>query len=71
MSNVVPLPQGERWIAELTLNSQGVPLGNLRNVLHTLRHAVEWQAVLAYDEFAARVVTQKPKARESRYIATS
>jgi predicted P-loop ATPase len=68
MSNVVPLPQGERWIAELTLNSQGVPLGNLRNVLHTLRHAVEWLAVLAYDEFAARVVTQKPLPRGDRAV---
>jgi hypothetical protein len=56
MSNVVPLPQGECWAAELSLNSRGVPLGNLCNVLHTLRHAVEWQNVLAYDEFAAQVV---------------
>jgi predicted P-loop ATPase len=52
--------QGERWTAELTLSGSGAPLGNLRNVLHALRHGVEWQHVLAYDEFAARVVTQKP-----------
>jgi predicted P-loop ATPase len=59
-SVVVPLQQGSHWALGLTLNDRGVPFGNLRNVLHALRHAVEWQRVLAYDEFAARVVTQKP-----------
>jgi predicted P-loop ATPase len=29
-------------------------------VLYALRHASEWQGVLAYDAFAARVITQKP-----------
>ena len=42
------------------VNNRGVPLGNLRNVLFALRNAPEWQDVLAYDEFAARVITQKP-----------
>jgi predicted P-loop ATPase len=37
-----------------------VPLGNLRNVLFALRHAAKWRGVLAYDAFAARVITQKP-----------
>jgi len=41
------------------LNKHGVPLGNLRNVLHTLRNAPEWRFVLAYDEFSARVVAKQ------------
>src|ERR1700729_864089 len=53
---VVPLPQPRPWMLGLTRNDRGVPLGNLRNVLF----AAEWQGVLAYDAFAARVITQKP-----------
>jgi predicted P-loop ATPase len=59
-SVVVPLQQGSHWTLGLTLNNRGVPLGDLRNVLYALRHAPEWQGVLAYDAFAARVITQKP-----------
>jgi hypothetical protein len=51
---VVPLQQGSHWTLGLTLNNRGVPFGNLRNILHAFRHAVEWRRVLAYDEFAAR-----------------
>ena len=51
MTNVVvPLQQGSHWTLGLTLNDRGVPFGNLRN----------WQGVLAYDAFAARVTTQEP-----------
>jgi predicted P-loop ATPase len=57
-SVVVPLQQGSYWTLGLTPNNRGVPFGNLRNVLYALRHASEWQGVLAYD--AARVITQKP-----------
>ena len=60
MTIVVPLQQGSHWTLGLTLNNRGVPLGDLRNVLYALRHAPEWQGVLAYDAFAARVITQKP-----------
>jgi predicted P-loop ATPase len=61
MTNVVvPLQQASHWMLGLTLNDRGVPLGNLRNVLFALRHAAKWQGVLAYDAFAARVITQKP-----------
>jgi predicted P-loop ATPase len=55
---VVPLQQASHWTLGLSLNNRGVPLGNLRNVLFALRNAPEWQGVLAYDEFAARVITQ-------------
>jgi predicted P-loop ATPase len=57
---VVPIQREEHWTDGLMRNDRGVPLGNLRNVLHALRHAPEWRGVLAYDEFAARVVTTKP-----------
>jgi predicted P-loop ATPase len=61
MTNVVvPLQQGSHWTLGLTLNDRGVPFGNLRNVMYALRHAPEWQGVLAYDAFAARVTTQEP-----------
>jgi hypothetical protein len=58
-SVVVPL-QASHWTLGLSRNNRGAPLGNLRNVLFALRNAPEWQGVLAYDEFAARVITQKP-----------
>jgi putative DNA primase/helicase len=48
------------WSDGLMRNGRGVSLGNLRNLLYALRHAPEWESVLAYDEFAAHVVTQKP-----------
>jgi predicted P-loop ATPase len=56
---VVPIQREEHWTDGLMRNDRGVPLGNLRNVLHALRHAPEWQGVLAYDEFAGRVITRK------------
>jgi predicted P-loop ATPase len=56
---VMPLQQLSRWMLGLKVNNRGVPLGNLRNVLFALRNAPEWQGVLAYDEFAARVITHK------------
>ena len=59
-SVVVPLQQADHWTLGLTLNNRGVPFGNLRNVLYALRNAPEWHGVLAYDEFAARVITRKP-----------
>jgi predicted P-loop ATPase len=52
----------------LTLNDRGVPFGNLRNVLFALRNAPEWQGVLAYDAFAARVITQKPPPWGNRTV---
>jgi putative DNA primase/helicase len=48
------------WRTGLQLNGTGKPRGNLFNVLHTLRNAEDWKGVLAYDEFAVRVVTKKP-----------
>jgi predicted P-loop ATPase len=46
------------WTDGLIVNRHGQPLGNLRNVLHALRNAPEWQSVLAYDEFAEEVITR-------------
>ena len=60
-SAVTPLQSGrDHWADGLMLSKHGVPLGNLRNVLHALRNAPEWRGVLAYDEFAARAITTKP-----------
>jgi predicted P-loop ATPase len=56
----VLLRQANRWKSGLRVNDRGVPLGNLRNVLFALRNAPEWQGVLAYDAFAAQVITLKP-----------
>jgi hypothetical protein len=59
----LPVEAGQSLDARLTLNNRGVPLENLRNVLFALRHAPEWQGVLAYDAFATRVITQEPTPR--------
>jgi predicted P-loop ATPase len=67
-SVVVPLQEGYHWTIGLTLNDRGAPVGNLRNVLYALRHAPEWQGVLAYDEFATRVITQQPLPWGDRMI---
>lgn len=48
------------WTLGLTVNKASTPLGNLRNAMFTLRNAPEWKGVLAYDEFAAKVITVKP-----------
>ena len=66
MSSIVMPLQSRRdhWTDGLTLNKHGVPLGNLRNVLHALRNAPEWHGVLAYDEFAARAITDEVAAVE-------
>jgi predicted P-loop ATPase len=56
------------WKIGLILNRHGVPLGNLRNVLHALHNAPEWNGVLAYDEFAERVITRRPPPWSDRTI---
>lgn len=56
----MPLQFRDDWPNGLMLNDRGGPLGNLRNVLHTLRNAPEWHGILAYDVFAARAITTKP-----------
>jgi hypothetical protein len=48
------------WRRGLQLTGKGEPRGNLFNVLHTLRNAPEWKDVVAYNEFAVRVVTKQP-----------
>jgi predicted P-loop ATPase len=48
------------WRRGLQLSGRGEPRGNLFNVLLVLRNAVEWTHVLAFDEFAVRVVTKRP-----------
>jgi predicted P-loop ATPase len=59
MRNIVPLPQGAFWKKGLVLNRFDVPFGDLRNVLHALRHAAEWRDVLAFDEFAIRTIAKR------------
>jgi putative DNA primase/helicase len=56
------------WKIGLILNRHGMPLGNLRNVLHALHNAPEWNGVLAYDEFAERVITRRPPPWSDRTI---
>jgi predicted P-loop ATPase len=70
MSSVVmSLRSRDHWTNGLTLNNRGVPLGNLRNVLHALRNAPEWHGVLAYDEFAAQAITTKPPPWSDQTLA--
>ena len=56
------------WKIGLILNKHGVPFGNLRNVLHALHNAPEWKGVLAYDEFAERVITRRSPPWSDRTI---
>ena len=60
MDDVVAIQPEPHWTDGLMGNNRGVPLGNLRNVLHALRNAPQWEGVLAYDEFGERVITRKP-----------
>jgi putative DNA primase/helicase len=61
MNNRLMAPRRtNRWTLGLTVNKCGMPLGNLRNALFALRKAPEWKGVLAYDTFAAKVITVKP-----------
>jgi predicted P-loop ATPase len=55
------LKQGKQadWAEELVLDKDGKPLSNLANLILTLSNAPAWKGVLAYDEFAARVVTRQ------------
>jgi predicted P-loop ATPase len=61
VNKLVMIVQPEsHWTYTLMRNKHGVSLGNLRNALHALRNAPEWESVLAYDEFAGKVITRKP-----------
>jgi hypothetical protein len=62
VSNVLPILREPHWTDALMRNARGVPLGNVSNVMHAVRNAPEWRGVLAYDEFAARVITQRAGA---------
>jgi hypothetical protein len=67
MNSLVLLHHRRHWTDDLRVNSRGV-VGNLRNALYALRHAPEWDGVLAYDDFAAKVVTKKPPPWGDRNI---
>jgi predicted P-loop ATPase len=49
----------EDWSAQLMLDKGGEIIANLHNLILILREAPKWKGVLAYDEFAARVVLKK------------
>jgi predicted P-loop ATPase len=49
----------EDWTAELKFGKSGEIAANLHNFILILRNAPKWKGVLAYDEFAARVVIKK------------
>lgn len=48
------------WRAHLLYNQKKRPRANLANALTALRDAPEWQGVLAYDEFAHKIVVRRP-----------
>jgi hypothetical protein len=48
------------WRAALLLSSKNTPKPLLANALIALRHAPEWEGVLAYDEFALVTMQLKP-----------
>jgi putative DNA primase/helicase len=48
------------WMEKLKLDDKGGVRPLLANLILFLRHHREWEGVLGYDEFAARVVIRKP-----------
>ena len=48
------------WRAALLLSRKNTPKPLLANALTALRHAPEWEGVLAYDEFALVTMQLKP-----------
>lgn len=48
-----------RWEAHLVRNDKGQVLPVLSNVVDILKHAPEWQGVVAYEEFSGQVVKLK------------
>lgn len=48
------------WRGNLLISSQGKLLAVLANAIIALRHAPEWQGVLAYNEFSSATVSLKP-----------
>jgi predicted P-loop ATPase len=48
------------WRAALLVSAKSAPRSILANALIALRHAPEWQGVLAYDEFALVTMQVKP-----------
>jgi predicted P-loop ATPase len=49
----------EDWSAELILDKNGNIKAELHNLILIMREAPKWKGVLAYDEFAARVMVRK------------
>jgi hypothetical protein len=48
------------WRADLLYNAKKRPFANLANAITAFRGAPEWQGVLAYDEFAHKIVARRP-----------
>jgi putative DNA primase/helicase len=51
---------GGAWIGQMILSDTGEPKAILANAITALRHAPEWQGVLAFDEFHGRTVLREP-----------
>src|SRR3972149_6950081 len=58
-----PAPE-ELWRKRLLLNERNKPRDCRENIFLVLENHREWQGVIAYDEFANRVVKRKPPPYE-------
>jgi predicted P-loop ATPase len=50
---------GPDWTTKLVLDKNGNVIGNLTNLILTLRESPRWKGVLAFDEFCVHVVLRK------------
>jgi predicted P-loop ATPase len=55
----VAVQPADSWRARLITTDAGNPRPVLENAIVALRHAPEWRGVLAFDDFAQRIVTRK------------
>jgi phage/plasmid primase-like uncharacterized protein len=49
----------DEWRGGLICSGSGAPRPILTNVIHTLRHAPEWEGVFGFDEFASATVLRR------------
>jgi hypothetical protein len=58
------------WSDQLILNENGKTVANIANLILMLQAAPKWKGVLAYDEFAARVVKRPQGKQKSEALRT-